>query len=122
IANPTVNPVSNTTYSVTVTDSIGCTNTGKVAIVVNQNPIAQAAAPQTVTSCPNACVNVGGSPTAHAGTAPYFYAWSPAAGLNNTGLANPSACNLSTPVTYVVTVTDINGCTATAQTSVNVVA
>lgn len=52
-------------------------------------------------------VQIGGSPTALGGTAPYTYLWSPGGSLNDATLANPTA-TLSAPgtTTYTVTVTD----------------
>lgn len=119
IANPVVCPTGNITYAVTVTDSIGCTSTASVFVKVNQNPVANAGNDQSTVFCANACVTLGGSPTATSGTAPYFYAWSPSTSLNNTGLPNPTACNVSGTTTYTLTVTDANGCTATDQVLVN---
>jgi gliding motility-associated-like protein len=120
IANPVVCPTGNITYAVTVTDSIGCSNIANVSIKVNQNPVANAGADQATVFCTNACVQLGGSPTATQGTAPYVYAWSPSSFINNTGLPNPSVCNVTTGTTnYTVTVTDINGCTATDVVTVN---
>lgn len=119
IANPVVCPTGNITYAVTVTDSIGCSNSANISIRVNQNPVANAGIDHSTVSCANACVNLGSSPTATGGTAPYLYAWSPSVSLNNTGLPNPQACNVSGQVTYTVTVTDANGCTATDVAVVN---
>ncbi len=119
VANPVVCPTNNITYQVTATDSLGCSNTANVSIKVNQNPIANAGADNSVVYCKNACVQIGGSPTATSGTAPYLYAWSPSISLNNTGLPNPTVCNLSVTGTYTVTVTDANGCTATDQVVIN---
>ncbi len=120
VANPIINPIATLTYVVTVTDSLGCSNNGSVTIKVNQNPTADAGADQTVVACPDACVTLGGSPTSTGGGGGYLYAWAPSAGLNNTGLSNPSACNLSQSLTYNLTVTDANGCTAIDQVSVTV--
>ncbi|MFN8285574.1 MAG: Ig-like domain-containing protein [Chitinophagales bacterium] len=120
IANPIACPTNTVTWNVTVTDSLGCSNNASVTIRVNQNPVANAGTDQTVVACPTACVQLGGTPTATNGTAPYLYAWAPAAGLNNTGLANPSACGLAQSVCYTLTVTDVNGCTATDQVCVAV--
>jgi hypothetical protein len=112
-------PTTNTTYTVTVTDSIGCTTTTP---------------PHTVTICPKALVaragksqtvHLGGtvalgwSPTASGGTPPYTYSWSPAAGLNSTTIANPTASPGQT-TTYTVTVTDHNGCKSTSTVTVTV--
>ena len=121
VANPIACPTNNVTYLVTATDSLGCNNNASVTIRVNQNPVASAGLDQTLISCVNACATLGGSPTSTNGTSPYLYAWSPANGLNNSGLSNPTACNLSTSVNYVLTVTDNNGCTSTDAVAINVV-
>ncbi|MBK9732545.1 MAG: tandem-95 repeat protein [Chitinophagaceae bacterium] len=47
------------------------------------------------------------------------YSWSPATGLDNANIANPT-CNVGSSTTYTVTVTAANGCTASDD--VNVVA
>lgn len=47
------------------------------------------------------------------------YLWTPSTGLNNASVANPLASPAST-TTYTVVVTDNNGCTASAATTVNV--
>ena len=47
------------------------------------------------------------------------YNWNPSTGLNNASAANPIA-SPSASTTYTVTVTDNNGCTAAASTTVNV--
>ena len=67
---------------------------------------ANAGVDKTVTpSAPS--VQIGGSPTALGGTAPYTYLWSPSGSLDDATLANPTA-TLSAPgtTTYTVTVTD----------------
>jgi hypothetical protein len=59
------------------------------------------------------------------GAAGYTYSWSPAAGLNNTSIPNPvfnpvipqGSCRI---YNFTVSVTDANGCVATAQVTVNV--
>ena len=119
-ANPVATPQSNLTYELTVTDSVGCSASATVAVKVNQNPVANAGGNTSVSNCQNACVTLGGTPTATYGSAPYLYAWAPQTGLNNTGLPNPTACGLSVSQTYTLTVTDFNGCTATAEANVNV--
>ena len=47
------------------------------------------------------------------------YSWNPSTGLNNATIANPIATPSATTA-YTVTVTDNNGCTAAASTTVNV--
>jgi hypothetical protein len=62
-------------------------------------------------------VNLNAS--ANGGTPGYTYSWSPAAGLNNSGISNPVACPTVT-TTYTVTVTDSKGCTRTQSITINV--
>jgi len=62
---------------------------------------------------------LGGSPTVSGGTPPYTYNWTPTAGLDNPALANPKAIVTST-TTYVVNVTDANGCSGSDQVIVTV--
>jgi hypothetical protein len=59
---------------------------------------------------PGASVTLGGNPTASGGTGNLGYLWQPGATLNHVDVANP----LASPVTntsYVITVSDENGCT-----------
>ncbi|MGQ0826802.1 MAG: gliding motility-associated C-terminal domain-containing protein [Bacteroidota bacterium] len=60
------------------------------------------------TICPGANINLGGSPTASGGKAPYTYSWSPAAGLSSNTLPNPTV-SPTAPITYTVTVRDDSG-------------
>jgi hypothetical protein len=96
------------TFQVTVTDANGCTANGVVTI---SNPTVLSA---TVT-CTNASCFGGNNGSAAAtqtgGTPGYTYSWSPGGQTtaNSTGLSAG---------TYTCTVTDANGCTATASCSV----
>jgi len=110
VADTSVCPIVNTTYKLTVTDSLGCTAIDSVLITVRSKPTADAGRDTTI--CNGSCVQIGGNPTASGGTLPYTYNWSPSAGLNNNIISNPLAC-LSGNTTYIVTVTDSLGCTAT---------
>ncbi len=97
-------------YSVTVTDANGCTETATVTINV---------APQLMISIESTEVVCGAEDTGIAtvqvsgGTQPYTYLWS-------TGANGEFIENLGTG-TYSVTVTDANGCSATAETDILVV-
>src|SRR5206468_5915282 len=83
-------PTTNTTYTVTVTDSVGCTTTATHAVTICPKPlVAKAGKNQTIHLLGTAAL--GAFPTASGGTPPYTYSWSPAAGLNNTTIANPTA-------------------------------
>jgi len=108
VANPTATPGATTVYTVTVTDSRGCTDMDSIMIVVNPVPTADAGADDTV--CVGSGMVIGGSPTASGGTPGYTYSWSPAGGLSSTTVANPTATPGATTV-YTVTVTDSRGCT-----------
>jgi gliding motility-associated-like protein len=95
-------------YTVTVTDANGCTQTASAALT---NP------PQLVAAVTNTqqvdCTHPTGSinTSVSGGTPGYTYQWSPSgSGANPTGL---------TAGTYNATVTDANGCTVTISATVN---
>src|SRR5690606_39356608 len=91
------------TYTVTVSDLIGCTTT--TSVTITQPTVLNAAAVVDA----NVSCNTGsdGSATASAtgGIAPYSYLWS--SGANTASIAGVPAG------TYIVTVTDANSCTDT---------
>jgi gliding motility-associated-like protein len=96
-------------YTVTVTDANGCATTQSVNII-QPNPLSTTASGTNI-PCNAGCTstisaNIGG------GTAPYTYSWSPG------GQTTPSISGQCAG-SYTVTVTDANGCTATANTTVN---
>ena len=106
-SNPMATPAATTTYTLTVTDANGCTDTDVVTLNVIPSPIVNAGA--DVSICTGSSVTIGGFPTATSGTPPYTYLWSPSVGLNNASVQNPVATPTSTTA-YTVTVTDFNGC------------
>ncbi len=116
-ANPVASPTATTTYTVHVTDSNGSNVTDAVTVTVNPLPTVNAGADQII--CGNQSVVLGGNPTATGGTAPYTYSWTPAIGLNDSALANPTA-QPNTTTTYTVAVTDAKGCTVTDVVIVSV--
>ena len=116
-AMPHVYPTVTTTYYLTVTDSLGCTDKDSVVVVSDPALIAHPGTPQSM--CLGFCHAIGGSPTATGGTGPYFYNWSPATGLDCTNCANPNACPTTT-TTYFLTVTDNLGCTDTTHVVVTI--
>lgn len=98
------------TYTVTVTDANDCEAVASVTITEAQGPMLEIEATEIVCgpeNTGNATVNVTG------GVPPYSYMWS-------TGSDNPVIEDLTTG-TYSVTVTDANGCSATAETTINVI-
>jgi gliding motility-associated-like protein len=106
---PTANNLPAGTYTVTVTDSGGCTGTAS-ATVTSIPPVNASATAPTQASCANpngGSINV----TVSGGQPGFTYAWSGGlpATQNQTGLAAG---------TYTVTVTDNTGCSVTASATV----
>ncbi|MCW3070362.1 MAG: hypothetical protein JWO44_252, partial [Bacteroidetes bacterium] len=97
------------TYTVTVTDANGCSTTA-VANVTSPNAMAASIVTSGNVTCYNACDGYA-SATVSGGSAPYAFNWMPG------GTAGASVNNLCA-ATYTMTVTDVNGCTAT--TNVNI--
>lgn len=101
-----INPViaTATTFTVTVTDVIGCTATATRSVQVLPPPNITINGSNTL--CP-------GSAALLTATGGIVYSW-------NTGASNPSIpITPSTTTTYTVTATDGNGCTATASKTVS---
>ncbi len=96
-------------YTVTVTDANGCSATYSTTLPNQQGPSVSISA--TAASCGQS--NGTATATASGGLPPLTYAWS-----HNAALNNPSATGLAFG-SYTVTVTDANGCTATATAQVN---
>ncbi len=124
IANPTVTGTNTTgapitvTYTLTATTASGCAATATVNVTIN--PAAVANAGPARQTCSNVGVALGGPPVA--GTT---YAWTPATGLSNASVANPTVTltNLTgapITVTYTLTATTANGCGATATATVTI--
>lgn len=98
-------------YILTVTDVNGCTNTANVNVVVNSLPT-------IAVSNPTICVNTTINLTSNGGVT---YSWTGPGGFTSTA-QNPSipSAQLTMSGTYVVTVTDANGCVNTANANVSV--
>lgn len=109
----TILPVAGhtTDYTVTVTDACGAIVTASVTVTSNSLP--------TVSIDPAAPSICGAGSVSLLASGASTYAWSPAAGLNNTAIANPTA-TVSTSTNYTVVGTDGNGCTNTASVSITV--
>ncbi len=101
----TVTPGTTTTYYVTGTDANGCSDMDSVLVSVTQSPTIN------ITTTPETCDDINGTATANpsGGVAPYQYEWS----TSPVQTTNPATNLVSN--TYTVTVTDDNGCTATAD-------
>ncbi|GIV32628.1 MAG: hypothetical protein KatS3mg031_0163 [Chitinophagales bacterium] len=108
-ANPLAFPTVTTTYILTVYDSIGCSDTDSVTVMVHPLPV--------VSSSGNGICIGGAAPLQASGGV--MYSWTPASSLDNPNIANPIATPDST-TTYTVEVTDSNGCINTASSTVRV--
>jgi gliding motility-associated-like protein len=97
----TIGSLPTGTYTVTVTDTMGCTFQGSANVGQPNAPLNISGS----TSIANCLYGIGGSVavSVSGGTSPYSYLWS----NNNTS----SALTNVMPGTYTVTVTDANGCT-----------
>lgn len=95
-------------YTITVTDAIGCTASASVTITAPTAFTATMGSP-TNPSCFGGTGSV--TVTAHGGTSPYTYLWAPSGGTSATGTG-------LTAGVYTVTITDKDGCTATASVAI----
>jgi uncharacterized repeat protein (TIGR02543 family) len=90
------------TYEVTVTGTNGCTNTDFIEITKSTDVPTVSITPQTaVLTCMTTSIKL--TATVDGGIAPFTYSW---------GAADTT---ITTPGTYTVKVTDVNGCTETAR-------
>ncbi|MFT3981891.1 MAG: PKD domain-containing protein [Ferruginibacter sp.] len=113
VANPSAQttrawPAVTTTYTLTTTWGNHCVATASVNIPVTPLAIPQAG--------PDTSFCTGQSAIQLAASGGVSYSWSPAAGLSNTGIANPVA-NPTSTTAYVVSV-GVNGCSKTRNDTV----
>ncbi len=107
-----VKPIVTTSYSVTVTDTIGCTATDSVTVIVYQTP------PISITPLnPNLCNGASVTLTASGGIT---YVWSPSSTLSSSTGTSVSA-NPSNNTTYTVVGTDAHGCIDSAQSTITII-
>ncbi|MGB1316966.1 MAG: PKD domain-containing protein, partial [Flavobacteriales bacterium] len=110
IANPEANPSATTEYVVTVSNNLGCGTSDTVLVTVNPLPTASAGADESI--CPGTSVQLQAAGGA-------TYSWSPTTGLSSSTISNPIA-SPAVPTTYVVAVTDANGCSDSDDVFVDV--
>jgi len=114
-AQPTATPTGPTRYTVTATDANGCTATDTVQVDVFPMPVADAGPDRQVAR--GGQVRLLGA--ASGGTPAFAFAWSPAAPLDDAAAAQPLA-GPAADTTFILTVTDANGCTDTDEVRVEV--
>lgn len=107
-----------TTYSVQVSTASGCAASDDVVLIIYPNPTVNIIDPAPI--CNGTPTTLSGS--ANGGTVPYSYQWfsngSPIAGATSSSLSLPT-----TPVgntTYMLQVTDANGCMASDMSTLTV--
>jgi len=105
------NPTSPTTYSVTITDALGCKDSASVSITVN--PL-----PNIVAAATKASICSGNSDSLIANGAS-SYVWYPSAGLTCSTCSSTGATPI-TSTTYTIIGTSAAGCNDTTTTSITV--
>lgn len=105
-ADVSITPIDSREYTLEVRDAAGCFDRDTVVIGVYPLPTALANSIEPI------CLGDAIQLIAQGGV---NYAWSPANGLSDANIANPTA-SPTQPTTYTVTVSDINGCTDTDTT------
>ncbi|MEO8148644.1 MAG: PKD domain-containing protein, partial [Bacteroidia bacterium] len=98
-----VSPSANSTYTVTVTDSRGCSDTSQAVVTIFPLP--------QVTTSPSQAICIGQSTTLNASGAS-TYSWLPG-GVGQSINVSPTA-----NTNYIVTGTDVNGCVDTAMVNI----
>lgn len=103
-SSPTIVPTTTTTYTVTVTDINGCKNTDNVTITVR--PVPTVSLGSDITTCQGKTIAF--NPSISNGS---VYQWSPATGLDNPNISNPTLVAQSN-MTYTLTVKSAYNCVA----------
>ncbi|MBK9192482.1 MAG: gliding motility-associated C-terminal domain-containing protein [Crocinitomicaceae bacterium] len=104
------NDLDSAMQSVSVTDNNGCNATDSVFVIIYPEPVLTISSDTTILNGGEASLWVNGGVS---------YLWTPFTDLSCDDCANPIADPLDTTV-YCVTAADINGCQATACTTVRV--
>ena len=115
IANPIASPTTTTTYTVAISGGISACPMNSPQITITVKNITPATATNNGPLCQGQTLNLSSTPSSS-----LSYSWS---GPSYTSTQqNPSRTNVTTTMsgTYIVTVTEFFGCTATAQTTVTV--
>ncbi|MBS1636544.1 MAG: gliding motility-associated C-terminal domain-containing protein [Bacteroidetes bacterium] len=117
VANTTtvvVNPATGTSTFVLVANGGTCTDSDTIMVTSNVPPVVDAGPFVSIPIMTS--TQIGGNPTCPTAVS---YTWTPAFGLDNGSIANPTASNTIT-TQYTVTVTDANGCTGMDTITVDI--
>jgi gliding motility-associated-like protein len=109
-SSQTDTPIATSDYILQVTDGNGCTDNDTITVTVNALPVVTAG--NDVQICLNSStqLNAGGATS---------YVWTPNTALSDDSIANPVASPVVN-TTYVVTGTDVNGCSDTDTVTVTI--
>lgn len=110
-ANPVANPLTDKTYTVVLSDSVNCSDTFQVHIIVKPLPPVNILNNDTT-------IKYGQSVQLLASGA-YLYTWSPVASLSDPNIANPVASPVE-PTVYTVVGLGNNGCRNYDSVKVNI--
>lgn len=102
------NSLSNGIYSCTVTDAVGCVNTG-TAQIIEPSQINLSINSNTTMACAGSFINLNGNVTG--GTGPINYSWTPGPNTANYLVTENVSGNNSWTYAYILSVSDQNGCT-----------
>lgn len=116
IESPTATVTKNTHYYLTVTTPNGCI--AKDSTEVQVKPLTANAGANKMHVCGDS-VQLDNVFSNYTGTAPLTYSWLPVTGLNNPTIFNP--ITKAAGLTYTVTITTQNGCTASDIVQVNLI-
>jgi gliding motility-associated-like protein len=105
------NPMVTTTYTVVVTDSVGCIDSDRVTVAIAPSSGRVIATPADTSICDGGKLRMNASGAA-------TYQWTPAEGLDNPATSNPWA-TVTTDIMYVVKGTDTAGCTSTDTVTIH---
>ncbi len=103
VSNPMASPTSTTTYTLTVTNSFGCSSTDQVKVTVSSKPNLVITGDTVICSGASTQLQASGAST---------YVWSPTTGISNPNSASP-VFTPATSTTYQLIGIN-NGCTDTA--------
>jgi hypothetical protein len=112
LANPIVKPSQNTSYSLSVTNKDGCTNSDTMIVNVNPLPTANAGSDQNI--CKGSSAQIG-----KAAVSGNTYSWRSVPAGFTSSVANPTVTPSDTTV-YILKVTNSTGCVKEDEVKISV--